>query len=291
MTGAPARPMDFQTAVRGLDRDSRWELVDRHPLSFPTHHPQGIAFGMGRTFLSSVEVTEEPRRAADPSRRSTGRGQGHLFVMEQGSLVHDLALGDGAIYHPGGIDFDGESVWLSLAEYRADSRSIVYSIDPVTLGVRERFRVDDHVGWVVRDPERDVIHGGSWGSRHLYSWTPDGREIDRWTNPSKFIDYQDCQHVAPGLLLCGGIAILPQPSRGEYELGGIALVDVLGRRIVDELPVAEFTRAGHVVTRNPFAVTMDDAELEFHFAPDDGEDPNGTELLSYVARDPTVREW
>lgn len=282
----PTSLMDVTTAVRVLDRSSRWELVGRHPLSFPTHHPQGLAFGNGRTFVSSVEITEQPRPAVDPAQRSTGTGVGHLFVMEEGELIHDLRLGDGAIYHPGGIDFDGESVWVPLAEYRANSRSVVYGIDPVTLAVRERFRVADHVGWVVRDPERDVIYGGTWGSRRFCTWTPEGRELDSWENPSNFIDYQDCQYVAPGLLLCAGIAIVPQPSGGHYELGGIALVDILNRRIVHELPVPEFSTTGHVVTRNPFAVTMGEAGLQLHVAPDDGDDPTGTELLSYVASTP-----
>jgi hypothetical protein len=38
-----------------------------------------------------------------------------------------------------------------------------------------------------------------------------------------------------------------------------------------------------VVTRNPFAVTADDAGLWLHVAPDDGDDIAGTELLSYLA--------
>src|SRR5450830_1392901 len=68
--GRPTCLMDVTAAVRGLDRSSRWELVGQHPLSFPTHHPQGLAFGDGRTFVSSVEITEQPRRAADPAQRS-----------------------------------------------------------------------------------------------------------------------------------------------------------------------------------------------------------------------------
>jgi hypothetical protein len=270
-------------AVRGLGRSTRWELVERHPLSFATHHPQGLALVGGRTIVSSVEITEEPRRASDPADRSTGAGIGHLFVMQDGRLIDDLQLGDGTIYHPGGIDFDGESVWLSVAEYRANSRSIVYSIDPVRLEIRERFRVADHVGWVVRDRSSDLIYGGTWGSRLFYTWTADGREVDSWENPSSFIDYQDCQYVAPGLLLCSGIAALPLPAGGDCELGGIALVDIPNRRIIHELPISKFSDAGHVVTRNPFAMTLGAAGLLLHVAPDDGDDLNGTELLTYVA--------
>jgi hypothetical protein len=274
---------DLAAAVRDLGRSTRWELVERRPLSYPTHHPQGLAFVGDRTFVSSVEITEEPRRAENPADRSTGAGVGHLFVMEDGRLVHDLILGEGAVYHPGGIDFDGESVWVPVAEYRANSRSIVFSVDPVSLEIRERFRVDDHIGWVVRDPARDVVYGGTWGSRRFYTWSPDGRELDRWENPSSFVDYQDSQYVAPGLLLCSGIAVLRQPAAGDFELGGIALVDILNRRIIHELPVPTFSDAGHVVTRNPFAMTVAAAALQLQVAPDDGDDVNGTELLTYVA--------
>ena len=34
------------------------------------------------------------------------------------------------MYHPGGIDYDGRHIWVSVAEYRPNSRSIVYRIDP-----------------------------------------------------------------------------------------------------------------------------------------------------------------
>ena len=271
------------TAVRGLGRRISWELVERHPLRFPTFHPQGLALVEGRVFVSSVEITEEPRGALNPADRSTGAGIGHLFLVEDGRLIRDVRLGEGSMYHPGGIDFDGENLWVSVAEYRAHSRSVVVSVDPTTLAIRERFRVTDHVGWVVRDAERDVIYGGSWGSRRLYTWTPDGLEVDSWENPSAFVDYQDCQYVSPGVVLCSGIAVMPLASGELSELGGIALVDILNRRIIHELPVAHFSDAGHVVTRNPFAVTLGDDGLRVHVAPDDG-DPDGTQLLSYTVR-------
>ena len=272
--------------VRGLDRGTSWELVGRHHLAFRTFHPQGLAFVDGRTFVSSVEIIEEPRGAPNPAERSTGAGVGHLFMIEEGRLIRDLTFSEGSMYHPGGIDFDGENLWLSVAEYRANSRSVVFSVDPTTLAIRERFRVADHIGWVVRDVDRDVVYGGNWGSRRVYTWTADGREVDSWENPSSFVDYQDCQYVSPGVVLCSGIAMLPQPSGERYELGGIALVDILNRRIIHELPLAEFSDAGHVVTRNPFALTLDDAGPLVHVAPDDDDDPHGTQLLTYAARTP-----
>lgn len=269
-------------AVSAIDRRSRFELLGEVHLDFPTHHTQGMVFVQGLTFLSSVEILEVPRPAADPALRGTGRGRGHVFVLDsQGELIRDVNLGENAMYHPGGIDFDGEHVWVSVAEYRADGASIVYTIDPVSFEVCERFRVDDHIGWVVRDPELDLVFGGSWGSRHFYTWDTDGRQRDTWENPGHFIDYQDAQLLSPGLLLCTGIALLPQADGAAFELGGLALVEPQQQRILREIPISIFSPAGHVITRNPVTVTADEYGLLLHAAPDDGGDPGGTRILNY----------
>ena len=269
-------------AVSALDRRSRFELIEEIRLDFPTHHPQGMAFAKGLTFLSSVEIHEAPRPAADPALRTPGRGTGHVFVLEAGGeLIHDIDLGEDTVYHPGGIDFDGHHVWVSVAEYRAGSRSIVYTIDPDTFEVRERFRVDDHIGWILRDPGLDLVFGGSWGSRRLYTWDTEGRLVDEWENPSHFVDYQDVQLLGPGLLLCSGISLLPQADGTTLELGGLALVEPLRQRIRRDVPISVFSGAGHVITRNPVAVTADESGLLIHAAPDDGDDDGGTRILSY----------
>ena len=260
-------------------RRARWELMHRTPLAFPTHHPQGLAFARDRIFLSSVEVPADENS-----------GIGHVFVLDaQGTLVRDITLGHGEVYHPGGLDFDGASLWVPVAEYRPSSTSIVFTIDPVTLSVEERFRVADHVGWVVSDPESGVVHGGSWGSRRLSTWSQQGAELDSWENPSSFVDYQDAQYLGGGRVLCSGIAELPsQRGSARFELGGIAMIDFPGHRIVNEMPVALFSEGGHVVTRNPFALSVDSGDLMMHVAPDDGTEAGGTgaggtELLTYRA--------
>lgn len=274
-----------------LAEDHGWELKRRLPLGFPTHHPQGLTFAGGHTFLSSVEILEAP--AAVPSSPGTtpgpspayspGRGIGHIFVVDsRGVLVRDVRVGRGDMYHPGGIDFDGTSIWFPVAEYRAGSNTVVATMDPVTFEVRERFRVKDHVGWTVHDPEGGLVHGGGWGSRRFYTWTSDGVEVSRWDNPSSFVDYQDCQYVSQGRVLCSGPSVLPlADGRGRSELGGVALLDFARQRILQETPVRVFSSAGHVITRNPFALTMEDGRFYFHLAPDDGADVNGTEMLTY----------
>ena len=158
----------MRNAFLSLDRAAAWEHLDSIPLNFQTFHPQGLTFALGRMFLSSVEILEDPRPAdgnPDPGARTAGRGRGHLFVLDaNGSLLKDILVGEGDMYHPGGIDYDGTVLWISVAEYRPGQESIVYSLDPATLELTERFRAADHVSWVASNPARQLVFGGSWGS-------------------------------------------------------------------------------------------------------------------------------
>jgi Family of unknown function (DUF6454) len=62
-------------------------------------------------------------------------------------------ISDGHRYHPGGPDYDGEFLWLPVAEYRPNSSADIYRIDPTTYDVTKLFTVSDHIGGVVRDQE------------------------------------------------------------------------------------------------------------------------------------------
>ncbi len=272
-------------AVTKQSRKTKWELIRQVPLDFPTHHPQGLAFAGDYLFLSSVEVLEAPTNVFDPTRSTPGRGVGHMFVLDgKGELVRDITIGEGDMYHPGGIDFDGSNVWVPMGEYRPGANSMVLTVDPVTFAVSERFRVKDSIGWAISDRDTGTIYGGNWGSRRFYTWGEDGEERDRWENPSSFIDYQDCQFAKNGQAVCSGIAVLPQANgTGEYELGGVAIIDFINHRIVHETPLQIFSGAGHVLTRNPFAFTIDGEDLLLHVAPDDGFDVGGTQLLTFRA--------
>lgn len=272
-------------AVAGTTRATVWERVQTIPLPFPTYHPQGFALVGDRVVMSAVEIVEPTTRYPQPVDgldRTAGRGVGHVVVLDRaGALLADVTLGEGDVYHPGGIDFDGESVWIPVAEYRPDSRSIVYRMDPATLEVTEEFRVDDHVGGIVRDPGTGDLHGVSWGSRTEFHWTVKGKELDRRANPNHVLDIQDCDHAGDGRQLCSGITALPTAGGGSYELGGLELRDLADGAIVHQLPFPQFSTAGHVVTRNPVALEVDGSTLRMFAAPDDQEEVEGTELLVF----------
>src|SRR5262245_49285332 len=121
-TGAAVASDLVAERVQKLTRAVRWQPVAEIPLGFRTHHPQGMVKIGDTFFVSSVEIVKPTTRypeLRDGYDRDTGEGVGHLFKIDaKGNLLADLKLGEGAIYHPGGIDYDGHHIWVPVAEYR-----------------------------------------------------------------------------------------------------------------------------------------------------------------------------
>lgn len=284
---APPRDEPLTRVFRHLDRDTAWELTERVPLDFATHHPQGFALVGNRIFLSTVEVIKEPVPYDQPQGgydRSPGKGVGHLLVLTRaGELLRDIELGRGHMYHPGGIDFDGRRVWVPVAQYRPDSRAIVYTVDARSYRVQQEFQYADHVGGIVRDGVTGRLHGVSWGSRELFTWGTGGKLQTSTDNRSHYVDYQDCAYADWGKQICTGVTELPTAAGGVYELGGLALLRLRDGEIRHELPFPYFSPAGHVATRNPVALELDGDTVRLLAAPDDGDEPGGTTLLVYEA--------
>lgn len=275
-----------------VDRNTAWTQTAKLHLDFPTYHPEGLALTKDHIFLSSVEITEPTQKYPSPVGgydRTAGKGVGHLFVMDrQGHLQKDIVLGEGDMYHPGGISFDGTDIWVPVAQYRPDSSAIVYRVDATSLQVTKQFEAPDHIGGIVLDETTGHLVGNNWGSRRFYEWTPKGRRVDAWDNASHFVDYQDCQYVASAKMLCGGVTNLPQtPASGgsgaTYELGGLGLIDLRSHAIVHEVPFQKWSTAGHVMTRNPLKVAADGNRLSLWAAPDNGDEGSGTELYTFEA--------
>lgn len=266
--------------VQALDRGAQWRRVESIRLDFDAHHPQGMA-RIGETFyLSSVEVIRPTTRLSTPRNgfdRDTGAGTGHLFLFDaRGHRLQDLVLGEGAIYHPGGIDFDGRWLWVAVAEYRPNSRSIIYRVDPESRQVKEVARLDDHLGALACDRSEGTLHGMSWGSRRLYRWKVQGERLvapgPARRNPSFYLDYQDCHGVGRQRMLCGGVSSyrLPGSAGGVFRLGGLELVDLARGGPVHQLPVEVWTPEGLPLTQNPFWIEPHGAGLRGWFLPEDG---------------------
>ncbi|WP_202556083.1 DUF6454 family protein [Paenibacillus silvestris] len=278
--------MDDQNLIvlfRNLSRRTKWQQQKQIELQFNNYHSQGMVRIGDLFYMSSVELIEAPIRIDTPNHRydrTPGKGIGHLFVFDfQGKLVDEITLGEGDIYHPGGIDYDGTHIWVPVAEYRPHSQSIVYQVDPVTLKAEESFRVQDHIGGLVREGQSGKLIGNSWGSRKFYEWDLSGQQMLEKDNTSHFIDYQDGHYVGDGKVILSGISELVNPASQSkpYELGGLALIDLRTLTAVHEIPITEFSPQGHVITRNPVFLESAGQVIRLYAVPDD----NSGSLLIY----------
>ena len=290
---ARSEPSALASEFTRLARSNSWQPTGEIQLPFDSFHPQGLAAMGNELVISSVEIIEATVRFPSPQDgldRTPGKGRGHLFRLDrQGKLLAQSVIGEGDVYHPGGIDFDGRFLWVPVAEYRPDSASILYRVDPQTLAATEVLRVKDHIGGLVYDKAGGLLHGVSWGSRRFYSWAvgedgtartgPPEAKVTR--NPSYYIDYQDCALAGPGTALCSGlIEYQPDRSKPKWALGGLDLIDLAQGRPLHQVPVLLWTRSGEAMTRNPVLIEPIPGGLRALFGPEDGR----TTLYSYEVK-------
>ena len=259
--------------VTALTRNSVWKPVASVPVAFRTFHPQGMV-KIGETFfVSSVEVRN----------RDTGDGTGHLFHIDSAGNVSltDLKLGEGPIYHPGGIDFDGTSIWVPVAEYRPDSRSIIYRVDPED---DEGDRGPALRGSHRRDrPQHRRPHAARRELGVAALLSVDARS--RWEgSPTAAWRRSSCVRSTP--LTISTIRIASTPGRAAcfapasprcasrrrrraFRLGGIDLIDLRDGRPVHQVPVLLWTAGGLDMTHNPVWLEPTATGLRGYFMPED----------------------
>lgn len=268
-----AQAQTLITQIQQLRNDTQWQQVATIPLQFPAYHPQGMVKIGKYFFLSSVEVKTPPKNG------STGDGIGHLFKLDStGKLITKITLGEASMYHPGGIDYDGEYIWVPVAEYRPNSQSIIYKIDPTTMQATEVMRFKDHIGGIVHNTDARTLFGVSWGSRKFYQWkmTKKGKiknadtlpEKLQITNPSFYIDYQDCHYVGHNLMICSGLQRYSHNGQ-TVRLGGFDLISLKDQRPVHQVPIRLWSGTGAPMTNNPFWVESTTKGIRAYFAPDD----------------------
>ncbi len=187
----------------------------------------------------------------------------------------------------------GEDIWVAVAEYRPNSRSTIYRVDPDTLASEVVFTENDHIGGIVRNLHRGTLHGVSWGSRRLYTWKVAGKRhkprvvsSDWVPNAQFYIDYQDCHYQGVEFMLCGGVGGYGSP-RGNIAFGGLDLVDLRRARLEHQIPVNLFVdegagaNPGLALTHNAFWVEpLGDGSMRAYFMT---ESDNQADLLVYDA--------
>lgn len=150
-----------------------------------THHVQGIVVDGANLWVSSV---------------SKDAGFLHKFELKTGKHLATVEIHEGKRFHPGGMDRDGDSLWVPVAEYRRLSSASLLRIDTRSLQVTSRFSVNDHIGCVAVAGNRLI--GGNWDTREFYYWNHAGKLLDKKPNPGK-VAYQDLKY-SEGMLLASG---------------------------------------------------------------------------------------
>lgn len=272
--------------VKLLTRGTQWKQVAAIPVGFDTQHPQGMVKIGDDFYVSSVEIKKPTTRypqLQDGYDRDTGEGAAHLFKFDKtGKLLADLPLGEGPVYHPGGIDYDGKFIWVPVAEYRPNSAAIIYKVDAATMKATEVFRYKDHVGGIVHNTDDDTLHGVSWGSRRFYRFTldKDGRVTNasvpsaelRKMNKSGYIDYQDCKYLGNREMLCSGLNNYRMKKDAPvFPLGGFEIVDLRSDMATFQMPIELWTESGLPMTYNPFWIETTPTGLRAYFMPEDNK--------------------
>lgn len=265
-----------------LNHRSQWEEIARVPLQFNAYHTQGIVKAGDCFFMSAVEVHRWPKAFPDHTGgypdRDEGQGIGHIFKFDgEGRLLADIIVGEGAVYHPGGLDSDGEYIWIPVTEYRPYSFSIIYRLHIQTLEVTEVLRIDDSIGAVAYNSDNNTLIGVNWDARDYYLWdlaephTSTPKKPQKTTRKSYYIAYQDCQYIGNQLMLCSGHQSYKTPQ-GTLRIGGWEIVDLRNDyRFVNLIPIPFWSPSGASITNNPCTIEATAHGIRAWFVPDDDE--------------------
>jgi Family of unknown function (DUF6454) len=300
-SGPPENRDDATTTLfRKLNRLSTWQLVSSVPMQgWQTFHTEGLVKIGDLFYVSAVEVTMDRQRFGTTDAltdfstdRTPGAGRGWLFKFDgAGNLLGKVEMTEGIVYHPGGIDHDGRWIWVPVSEYRPNSFTNFYRVDPVSMQAEIAFTAKDHIGGIVHDKRTGNFHGVSWGSRRLYTWQVGKRgdkiEVRResWVpNPEHYIDYQDCHLAGSSFMLCGGLTGFSTPL-GSLDIGGLELVDLRTNQPVHQIPVTTYLDEGKgpnpglAATHNAFwAEPLPTGSMRFYFMT---ETDNQADLVTY----------
>jgi hypothetical protein len=277
---------------QGLGRSTVWKSIANITFQGDTYEPEGMvrlaSHGVERYIVSAGEYTAPTthyNQTINGTDREPGAGFAHLIVFDSnGTRIADATLtAQGDIeYHNGGIDYDGQHIWCTIAQYRPNTTAHVARVDPCTLQPTTIFHIKDHEGGIVHDVQTNNIWTLDWGSRNEslfnlnrlpHNAAHEGvftrpEKVNR--NPSYFVDYQDCKFLGRSqlyadrpVMLCSGVATI-----ANYSLGGIALVDVETMAPLAEVPIPLVSSKGVSLTQNPVEVSVVDGKLRLYWLPD-----------------------
>lgn len=288
----PGPAADFEAIIEQfnlLGRTTVWNSIKNITFEGDTGEPEGmINIGEERYILARGDWTEQTvsygkNVIINGTDRSPGAGYAHLEIYDgKGKRIADATLtppGD-IEYHIGGIEYDGEYIWATLAQYRPNTTATIVSVDPETMEYQKVIHYADHLGGIVHDKKNKKLSTLNWGARNASIWdlSKPANPFPAFTvpeavvrNPSFYTDYQDCKFLGHSkaydcraVMLCSGVATLAV----NLTVGGLAIVDVETMVPLSEVPLTIKSALGTPITQNPFDVALVNERLRLYFLPD-----------------------
>jgi len=281
-------PSLLSARLKSFTGSTAWIKVGEVKLKFMAYHPQGMVRIGDLFYVSTVEIITKPVKFPQPVGgydRDVGVGKGHLLKFDlNGNLLVDLPIGEGSVYHPGGLDFDGQNIWVPTAEYRPNSQALIYKVNPATMQATKLFSYNDHIGSLSRNTDTNALHGVSWGSRRFYKFALDAAQADspdalvppqdlRKTNHEFYIDYQDNQYLGNNEMLLTGLnEYRVKPADPVFALGGLEIVNLDTGYAVHQIPIKLWSPVtGRAMTNNPTWFELTPNGVRGYFIPDDDD--------------------
>jgi len=139
-------------------------------------HTQGMELGAGTYLVTARQENVQPKRAL-LLRTSDGRSDWDCWDITPANRRDETTILD----HPGGMQSDGERLWIPLAESRRNGRTRIraYALDGLVAGrsltPSFEFEVADHIGAVAVSTRDGLLLGASWDTEKIYVWDLRGK--------------------------------------------------------------------------------------------------------------------
>lgn len=265
---------------------NEWQLVESIDLKFDTYHPQGMLKVDDTFYITTVKVERRPRYTRQGKQVSVmdeGAGKGYLMQFDAGgNLLKCIELCEGAIFHPGGMDFDGRYIWVPITKYYPYSRSLIVRVDVRSHQVEKVCYVDDSIGAIIHDTDNNILVGANWDADEFLTWQLDSvlevkdAELTaaerRHANTAKHLAIQDGKYIGGGKMVGFGLKNGPKGRVGGF--------DVIDTRTFEKLRSADIelrTPRKSIVSGNPSTIEIVGDKMRLYFAPED----NKTTLYIY----------
>ncbi len=134
-------------------------------------HTQGLELRGGSYYVTARREDVRPKRAlllrTDPA--ASGWVAWDITPVDAQGGVTDLD-------HPGGMQSDGTRLWIPLAPSKRAGRSLICAFQFANLVAGRplkpdfEFAVDDHIGAVAVDADRQLLLGANWDTERVYLW-------------------------------------------------------------------------------------------------------------------------